>query len=65
MEHTAQGSYGSSVFGETKNPAGHSPGQPAVVAPVLSRSVGLGNLQRCLPARQPCCDSVNVENTST
>lgn len=50
MEQTAQGSYGSSVFGGTENPAGHSPGQPAVAVPVLSRTFGRGNLQRTLPA---------------
>lgn len=50
MEQTAQGSCGGSILGGIKDPTGHSPGQPALVDPVLSRDFGLENLQRSLSA---------------
>lgn len=35
--------------GDVQNPASHGPEQPAPADPALSRDLGLGNLQRCLP----------------
>lgn len=53
-----------SILGDVKNPTEHSPGQPALVGPALSRRAGLDCVQRCLPASTALssCEPCGSEN---
>lgn len=49
LAQVAQSSCGVSIAGDRQNLSGHGPGHPALAAPALSKVVGIGGLQRCLP----------------
>lgn len=50
LEQAAERGCGVSILGDTQNPTGPSPGQPALADPAPCRGVGLYDLHRCLPA---------------
>lgn len=54
MQQAAQIGCGVSVLGDTKNPHGYGPGQPAPADPALRRGMGLEDLQRYLQPQQFC-----------
>lgn len=49
LERVAQIGHGVSIAVAIPNPTGYRPGKLALTGAALSRSFGLGYLQRCLP----------------